>query len=174
MDTQEKEVRFGDGVLDESLRTVNRRLSKLSNIAIESIFDDLEINAKDLPNDIKDSIAKVKVYFSQQANKPKSERRADWSVNQQKRGIGVGRELSPDDSSLSPEERVFLARIEGFHQGKKFEYQLAMLALAENNAPKELIIAVCNYLKEKGRRWDDRDREKIEQQYNEQKYLWDE
>lgn len=192
MPKQEKEIHFGDGVLDEAKRTLNKRTANWTSTSINSLFDLLDPYAKDLPSDIKESIIKIKEYYRQQGNTPRLKPKTEVNIKQQKRTVkplpvmkpktegsikqqkSVAKIISPDDPNLPPETRVLAARLEGFNEGKDYEYKIAMLALADNNTPKELIIAVRDYIKKREHEWVSKGIDTIEQQYNDKKFLWDE
>lgn len=171
MSKQEKEIHFGDGVLDEAKRTLNKRTANWTSTIINSLFDLLDPYAKDLPSDIKESIIKIKEYYRQQGNTPRLKPKTEVNIKQQKSVVKI---ISPDDPNLPPETRVLAARLEGFNEGKDYEYKIAMLALADNNTPKELIVAVRDYIKKREHEWVSKGIDTIEQQYNDKKFLWDE
>lgn len=192
MSKQEKEVHLGDGVLEGALQTLNKCASKSINSLIEKFFDEFDAAAKDFPSDIRDCIAKVRDYLSQQGNEPRLELKTEGNIKRQKRTVkplqvikpitegsikqqkSVVKIISPDDPNLPPETRVLAARLEGFNEGKDYEYKIAMLALADNNTPKELIVAVRDYIKKREHEWVSKGIDTIEQQYNDKKFLWDE
>ena len=53
-------------------------------------------------------------------------------------------------------------------------YRIAMLALANNNASKELMHTASQYFRDRRGQFDDFGREKIDQEFNEKMHLWTE
>ena len=151
-------VKFGDGVLDEAKAGVNSRANGLVKIAIDVIFDYLEGKVKDLPETIK-----------RLRNSPEAEQKiaALWSEHLFEQG------LVPKGYNGLPDNLL----IKNFHQtgyldGLYVGYVLAMMALADNDAPKDLILTARDYIRPNlmGHHYDDRD--EFIGQYKNEKYSW--
>jgi hypothetical protein len=151
-------VNFGDGVLDGAKADINNRAKGLVKIAIDAVFDYLEGKVKDLPEIIK-----------QLRNSPETEQKiADlWSEHLSEEGlVPKGYNGLPDNLLISDFHQ------EGYLDGLYAGYVLAMMALADNDAPKDIILAVRDYIRLNliGHNYDDRD--EFIGQYKDEKYSW--
>ena len=151
-------VHFGDGVLDEAKGDINSRAKELVKIAIDVVFDYLEGEVKDLPETIK-----------RLHNSPETEQKIAelWSERLFEEGlVPKGYNSLPDNLLISNFHQ------EGYFDGLYAGYVLAMMALAENDAPKDIILAARDYIRPNliGHHYDDRD--EFIGQYKGEKYSW--
>lgn len=151
-------VNFGDGVLDGAKADINNRAKRLVKIAIDAVFDYLEGKVKDLPETIK-----------QLRNSPETEQKiaALWSEHLSEEGlVPKGYNGLPDNLLISNFHQ------EGYLDGLYAGYVLAMMALADNDAPKDIILAARDYIRPNliGHHYDDRD--EFIGQYKDEKYSW--
>ena len=126
-------VNFGDGVIDEAKADVNNRLNKLTKKIIYAFFDYLEGKVEDLPEKIK-----------QLRNSPETEREIAvlWSEHLFEEGlIPKGYNGLPDNLMISNFHQ------EGYLDGLYIGYILAMMALADNDAPKDIIFSARDYIR---------------------------
>lgn len=151
-------MNWGDGVLEEAKADVNSRAKELVKITIDIIFDYLEGKIKDLPETVK-----------RLRNNPETEQRivALWSEQLFKEGV------VPKDYSGLPDDLL----ISNFHQDGYLEglyagYVLAMMALVDINAPKDMILATRDYIRPNliGHHYNDRD--EFISRYKDGKYSW--
>ncbi|ARP49666.1 hypothetical protein B6259_01400 [Ruminococcaceae bacterium CPB6] len=151
-------VDFGDGVLDEAKADVNNRAKGLVKIAIDAVFDYLEGKVKDLPEIIK-----------QLRNNPETEQKiaALWSEQLSEEGFVPKRYNGLPDNLL-----ISNFRQDGYLDGLYAGYVLAMMALADNDASKDIILATRDYIRRNliGHHYDDRD--EFIGQYKDEKYSW--
>ena len=151
-------VRLGDGVVDEAKTETNNRLKELARITVNMFFDDLERLVKNLPDTIK-----------RLRNNPEVEQKVEalWSEQLYEEG------LAPKGYSGLP-DRLLVANIhqDGYLDGMYVGYILAMMALVDNNAPKDIVLAVRDYIRPNllGHHFDDR--EEFIGQYKSEKYRW--
>ena len=151
-------VNVGDGVLDEAKTNVNNRAKGLVKIAIDAVFDYLECRVKDLPKIIE-----------QLRNSPETEQKIAtlWSEHLFEEGlVPKGYNGLPDNLLISNFHQV------GYLDGLYAGYVLAMMALADNDAPKDIILAARDYIRPNllGHHYDDRD--EFFGQYKDEKYSW--
>lgn len=154
----DKNVRLGDGVFDEVKVNANNRLKELAKKAVDKFFDYLEDSVNDLPETVK-----------QLRNSPRAEQEitALWSEQLAENGIvPKGYNGLPDDLLISNFHQ------QGYLDGLYVGYALAMMALIDNNASKELIIAARDYIRSNllGHHYDDRD--EFINRYKDEKYSW--
>lgn len=151
-------VRLGDGVVDEAKSEANNRLKELVRITVNMFFDDLERRVKDLPDTIK-----------RLRNNPEVEQKVEelWSEQLFEEG------LIPKGYSDLPDKLL----IDNLHQtgyldGLYVGYALAMMAMVDNNADEDLILAVRDYIRPNlmGHHFNDRD--EFIFQYKNEKYSW--
>lgn len=123
-----KMVKLGDGVADKIKDNINENMSEtlimLSNIA----FNYLKKKIKDIPQGIE------KIFSSDEVQK---EILTLWSNQFCKRGL-----IPKGYNGLSAELLIANFRQEGYLDGLYAGYALAMMALVDNNARKELIFSV--------------------------------
>ncbi len=151
-------VHFGYGVIDEAKSDVNNRAKGLIKIAIDVVFDYLEGKVEDLPEIIK-----------QLRNSPETERKiaALWSEHIFEEGlVPKGYNGLPDNLLISNFHQ------EGYLAGLYTGYILAMMALADNNTPKDIIFSARDYIRLNliGHHYDDRD--EFIGRYKDEKYSW--
>lgn len=153
-----KSVKLGDGVADKIKDNINENMSEtltmLSNIA----FNYLKDKIKDIPQGIE------RILSSDEAQK---EILTLWSNQLCERGI------IPNGYNGLPDELLIANfRQEGYLDGLYAGYALAMMALVDNNAEKELIISVrddiCPNLI--GHHYNDRD--EFYKRYKGETYSW--
>jgi hypothetical protein len=151
-------VDFGDGVLDEAKADVNNRAKGLVKIAIDVVFDYLESKVKDLPEIIK-----------RLRNSPEIEQKTAtlWSKHLFEEGlVPKGFNGLPDNLLISNFHQ------KGYLDGLYAGYVLAMMALADSGASKDIILAARDYIRPNllGHHYDDRD--EFIGQYKDEKYSW--
>ena len=151
-------VRLGDGIVDEAKTEFNNRAGGLVKLAINMVFDYLENHVNDLP----DAVRRLR-------NNKEIEQKVEalWSEKLYEEG------LVPEGYSGLPDELL----IENLHQtgyldGLYVGYALAMMAMVDNNADENLILAVRGYIRPNlmGHHFDDRD--EFISQYKNEKYNW--
>jgi len=151
-------VHFGDGVLDEAKADINSKAKGLVKIAIDVVFDYLEGKVKDLP----ETIERLR-------NSPETEQRmaALWSEHLFEEGL-----VPKGYNGLQDNLLISNFHQEGYLDGLYAGYVLAMMALADNDAPKDIILAVRDYIRPNliGHHYDDRD--EFIGQYKDEKYSW--
>lgn len=151
-------IHFGDGVLDKAKSDVNDRTKGLVGIAINAFFDYLEEKVKNLP----EAIAHLR-------NDPDTEQKIAvlWSEYLYEKGL-----VPRGYSGLSDSLLISNFRQEGYMDGLYVGYVLAMMALVDNDAPKELAFAVRDYIRPNliGHYYNDRD--EFFTQYKKDKYHW--
>jgi hypothetical protein len=151
-------VHLGDGVLDAAKADVNSRTKELVKIVIDVVYDFLEGKVKDLPETIK-----------RLRNNPETEQEIAvlWSEHLFKAGlVPKGYNGLPDNLLISNFHQ------EGYVDGLYAGYALAMMALTDNDAPKDIILAARDYIRPNlmGHRYDNRD--EFIGQYKNEKYNW--
>ena len=151
-------VRLGDGVVDEAKAEANNRIKELVKMSVNMFFDYLESQMKDLPDTIK-----------RLRNNPELEQKVEtlWSEQLFEEG------LIPKGYSGLPDKLL----IDNLHQtgyldGLYVGYALAMMAMVDNNADENLILAVRDYIRPNlmGHHFNDRD--EFICQYKNEKYSW--
>ncbi len=154
----DKNVRFGDGVLDEAKAGVNSGAKELVNTAIDSLIKYLKGKVENLPETIERLL-----------NSPEAEQEitALWSEHLFKEG------LVPKGYSGLPDKLL----ISNFHQqgyidGLYVGYVLAMMALADNNASKDIILAARDYIRPYLTRHHYDESDEIIDRYKNEKYSW--
>lgn len=149
---------FGDGVLDEAKADVNNRTRGLVKIAIDTVFDYLEGKVKDIP----ETIERLR-------NSPETEQRiaALWSEHLFEEGL-----VPKGYSGLADNLLISNFHQEGYLDGLYAGYILAMMALTDNDVPKDIILAARDYIRPNliGRHYDEKD--EIIDQYKNEKYRW--
>ena len=151
-------VHFGDGVIDEAKADVNNRVRGLIKIVIDATFDHLETKVKELPEKIK-----------QLRNSPEIEQEitALWSEYLFEEGlVSKGYKGLPDDLLISNFHQ------EGYLDGLYIGYILAMMALADNDIPKDAILSVRDYIRPNLIRNHYNDKDKFISRYKDEKYNW--
>jgi len=151
-------VHFGDGVIDEAKADVNNRLNGLIKIFIGATFDFLEDKVKELPEKIK-----------QLRNNPEIEKEitALWSEYLFEEGlVPKGYKGLPDNLLISNFHQ------DGYLDGLYIGYILAMMALADNDIPKDAILSVRDYIRPNLIRNHYNDKDKFISRYKDEKYNW--
>ena len=151
-------VHLGDGVIDSAKTEANSRMQKMVKILIDTAFDYFDGKVQELP----ESISNIR-------NNPKIEQDIVdlWS-----------KELAKEDliprgyQGLSNSDLVSNMHQDGYLDGMYVGYILAMMALVENDAPKELILSVRDSIRPDliGHHYDDRD--EFVSKYKDEKYSW--
>jgi len=151
-------VRLGDGVVDEAKAEANNRIKELVKMSVNMFFDYLESQMKDLPDTIK-----------RLRNNPELEQKVEtlWSEQLFEEG------LVPKGYSGLP-DKLLVANLhqDGYLGGMYVGYILAMMALVDNGASKDTILAVRDYIRPNlmGHHFGDRD--EFISQYKNEKYSW--
>jgi hypothetical protein len=151
-------VYFSDGVLAEAKADVNSRTKGLVKIAIDLVFNYLEGKVKDLPETIE------RLRNSSEAEQKIA---ALWSEYLSEEGlVPKGYNGLPDNLLISNFQQ------EGYLDGLYAGYVLAMMALVENEAPKDIILAARDFIRPNliGHHYDDRG--EFIGQYKDEKYSW--
>lgn len=151
-------VRLGAGVADEAKAEFNIRAGGFAKTLIDMVFDHLENHVNELPDVIK------RLRSSQEI-----ERKVEtlWSEHLFEEGI-----VPKGYSGLSDKLLVANLHQEGYLDGIYVGYALAMMALVDNKAPDDLILAVRDYIRPNlmGHHFDDRD--EFISRYKDEKYNW--
>jgi hypothetical protein len=151
-------VRLGEGVLVAAKAAVNSRIKELARTSVGVFFDFVEGKVKDLPETIK-----------RLRNNPEAEQKiaALWSEHL------FEADLAPKGYNGLPDSLlVSNLHQEGYLDGLYAGYVLAMMALADNDAPKDIILAARDCIRPNltGRHYDYRD--EFIGQYKDGKYNW--
>lgn len=151
-------VHLGDGVLDETKAEINNRITELIKIVIDVVFNSLKDKIDDLP-----------AIIEQLRNNPEVEQKIAtlWSKHLAEKGlIPKGYNGLPDHLLISN----FLQ--DGYLEGLYVGYVLAMMALVDNNASKNIIIAVRDYIRPNLTRHYYHDRDEFINRYKNEQYRW--
>lgn len=153
----DNDVHFGDGVLDEAKAVVNSELIEWEKIIILTVSNYLKDKVKDLPETIERLF-----------NSPKTERElaALWSEHLTEVGlVPKGYNGLPDNLLISNFHQ------EGYSDGLYAGYVLAMMALADNDAPKDIILSARDCIRPNlAGHYDEKD--EFIRRYKEEKYSW--
>lgn len=151
-------VRLGDGVVDEAKAEVNNRIKELVKMSVNMFFDYLESQMKELPDTIK-----------RLRSNPELEQKVEalWSEQLFEDGL-----VPKGYSGLPDKLLVTNLHQDGYLGGMYVGYILAMMALVDNGASKDTILAVRDYIRPNlmGHHFDDRD--EFIGQYKNEKYSW--
>lgn len=138
-------VRLGDGVVDEAKAEANNRIKELVKMSVNMFFDYLESQMKDLPDTIK-----------RLRSNPELEQKVEalWSEQLFEEGL-----VPKGYSGLPDKLLVTNLHQDGYLGGMYVGYILAMMALVDNGASKDTILAVRDYIRPNlmGHHFDDRD-----------------
>ena len=149
-------VRLGDGVVDEAKAEANNRIKELVKMSVNMFFDYLESQMKDLPDTIK-----------RLRSNPELEQKVEalWSEQLFEEGL-----VPKGYSGLPDKLLVTNLHQDGYLGGMYVGYILAMMALVDNGASKDTILAVRDYIRPNlmGHHFDDRD--EFIGQYKNEKY----
>lgn len=152
-------VHLGDGALNEAKANINSRINDLVKIIIDVVFDYFEGAVKDLPEKIEHlrSSPEVEQKIASLCSEHLFE---EGLVPRCYKGL-------PDNlliSNIRQDEYVF-----GLYGG----YILAMIALVDNDVPKDIILAVRDYIRPIIFDHPYDDRIKFVEQFNkDEKYSW--
>lgn len=151
-------VQLGDGVLDAAKENINIRLNQFLKQGIDIVFDYIGDKTKDLP----ETIERLR-------RQPKTTQEiADlWSKRLFEEGVvPEGYNGLPDNLLISNFHQ------DGYLAGMYVGYVLAMMALVDNDASKDLILSVRDYIRPNliGHHYDDRD--EFIDRYEDDKYKW--
>ena len=153
-----EKVRLGDGVVDEAKAEANNRIKELVKMSVNMFFDYLESQMKDLPDTIK-----------RLRSNPELEQKVEalWSEQLFEEGL-----VPKGYSGLPDKLLVTNLHQDGYLGGMYVGYILAMMALVDNGASKDTILAVRDYIRPNlmGHHFDDRD--EFIGQYKNEKYSW--
>ena len=154
----DNDVHLGDGVLDKAKADVNNRAKGLAKIAIDTVFDYLEEKVKDLPDIIK-----------RLRNNSETEQKiaAVWSERLfEEDFVPKGYAGLPDSLLISNFHQ------DGYLEGLYVGYVLAMMALVDNDASKDIILATRDCIRPNliGHHYNDR--EEFTGRYKDEKYTW--
>lgn len=151
-------VRLGDGIVDEAKTEFNNRAGGLVKLAINMVFDYLENHVNDLP----DAVRRLR-------NNKEIEQKVEalWSEQLFEEGL-----VPKGYSGLPDKLLVTNLHQDGYLGGMYVGYILAMMALVDNGASKDTILAVRDYIRPNlmGHHFDDRD--EFIGQYKNEKYSW--
>ena len=151
-------VRLGGGVVDEAKAEANNRIKELVKMSVNMFFDYLESQMKDLPDTIK-----------RLRSNPELEQKVEalWSEQLFEEGL-----VPKGYSGLPDKLLVTNLHQDGYLGGMYVGYILAMMALVDNGASKDTILAVRDYIRPNlmGHHFDDRD--EFISQYKNEKYNW--
>ena len=151
-------VRLGDGVVDEAKAEANNRIKELVKMSVNMFFDYLESQMKDLPDTIK-----------RLRSNPELEQKVEalWSEQLFEEGL-----VPKGYSGLPDKLLVTNLHQDGYLGGMYVGYILAMMALVDNGASKDTILAVRDYIRPNlmGHHFDDRD--EFISQYKNEIYSW--
>ena len=151
-------VRLGDGVVDEAKAEANNRIKELVKMSVNMFFDYLESQMKDLPDTIK-----------RLRSNPELEQKVEalWSEQLFEEGL-----VPKGYSGLPDKLLVTNLHQDGYLGGMYVGYILAMMALVDNGASKDTILAVRDYIRPNlmGHHFDDRN--EFISQYKNEKYSW--
>lgn len=130
---ENKDVRLGDGVLEEAKSVVNARLTDLVGELLNVAFDKLKEKATELPSSIEKALSNPKT---------KQEIVAQYSERLAKEGlIPSGYVGLPDDLLIHNFHQ------EGYIDGLFVGYKLALKAMVDGNVPEEMVLTVRDSLR---------------------------
>lgn len=145
-------------IIDETKNEISNRIKKIAKIFINDFFDLLEDKVENLPNTIK-----------QLRNNPEMEQKLEilWSEHLFKEGL-----VPKGYNGLSDTLLISNFRQEGYLEGLYIGYIFAMMALADKNISKDIIITIRDYIRPNliGNYYKDRD--EIINKYKGKKYSW--
>lgn len=153
----DNDVHFGDGVLDDAKAVVNSEVKELVKTFIHTISDYLKGKVKNLPETIERIL-----------NSPETEREIAvlWSEHLFEEGlVPKGYNGLPDNLLISNFHQ------KGYSDGLYAGYVLAMMALTDNDAPKDIILSARDCIRPNlAGHYDDKD--EFIHRYREEKYSW--
>lgn len=131
------------------------------------------IVAKNLQSEIQEGVAKLSKFFNKQNNELEIEGNSSTTMEQFERNGDLDRIVPPNARNFPPKTKLFATYLFAFNEGMEYGYRITMLALANNNASKELMHSASKYFYDR-KILDDADKEKIDQEFNEIMHLWNE
>lgn len=154
----DKSVHLGAGVTDKVKENINENMSDALMLLTNIIFDYLKDKIKDIPKGVEKLLSSTEV---------KQEIVAQWSNQLFEKGL-----IPKGYNGLPDEFLIANFRQEGYLDGLYAGYVLAMMALVDNDAEKELIHLVRDTIRPNlvGHHYDNRD--EFYKLYNGEKYSW--
>lgn len=148
-------IKLGDGVIDDIKSSANQETSEIGKMLVKVFSDFLKkkvqgINLEELfSKENQEELVKL------------------WSVQLAEKGL-----ISKGYAGLSEEQLINNLHQEGYLDGIYAGYVLSMMALVDNDAPKNLIISVRDEVRPNlmGNHYNDRD--KLISGYKDEKYNW--
>ena len=147
-----------ESILDRIKTILKERTKKSIEIAVNAIFDNVDLKAENIP----EVIAKI-------CSKPEVEQEIEnvWSELLFEEGL-----IPKGYNGLPNVLLVSNLHQEGYLDGLYAGYVLAMMALADNGASKEMIASVRNDMRPNLVRLHYNDREEFFNRYKDEKYNW--
>ena len=151
-------VHSTESVIDVAKADATARMKRLVTITIDAFFDFLEDKVHDFPETVK-----------QLYHDPELEQKINdlWSEHLFAEGL-IPKEYSglPDNLLISNFHQ------DGYLDGLYVGYMLAMMALTDNDVPKDIILAIRDYIRPNliGQYYKDRD--DVFNQYQNERYNW--
>ena len=133
LNSQQGDVRLGDGVLNAGTVKANEILKNLLELAMQKVGDYAAQEIKDIS--IEDAISKVMALF--QKKEIKAEIVASWSAHLYEQGIVPEGYVGLSDEMIKDN---FVQ--EGYLMGCRAGFYATVMALADNGVPKELAVPV--------------------------------
>ena len=154
----EKSVHLGDGVADKVKVNINENMSDALTMLSNIVFDYIKDKIKDIPVGIE------KLFSSTDAQK---EIVTLWSNQLFEKGL-----IPKGYNGLPDELLITILHQTGYLDGLYAGYVLAMMALVDNDAEKELIISVRDDIRPNliGHHYNDRD--EFYKRYKSETYNW--
>lgn len=155
MEENKKSVRLGEGVADGLKKSVNERMLELGQVTLDTVSEFIKKKIEGIDPD---------KLFSQ---KNKEELVKIWSDQLAQKGlipqgyVGLPETLLIDDMHQ-----------DGYLSGMYVGYVLAMMALADNDASKDLVLAVRDDMRPNLMGQHYNNREEFFRRYKDEKYSW--
>ena len=158
----ENKVRLCDGVLDAAKADANSRMQNFVKSVIDALFDYAESKAKELPDKIPQIIEKMR-------HSPEAVEQITtlWSEKLYDKGL-----IPKGYAGLQDDILIHNFRQEGYLDGMYVGYIFSMMALVDNEASKDLILAIRDSVRPNllGHHYDKSD--EFTSKYKEEKYRW--
>lgn len=162
MENNKDTVHFGENVANEVKSVVNDEMKDILKIVVKAFSKKIKDKIPELPDKIEEKIKEM-------ASKPDivDEIAVEWSKELHERGL-----IPKGYNGLPDELLIANFRQEGYLDGLYAGYALAMMALVDNNAEKELIISVRDDIRPNliGHHYNDRD--EFYKRYKGETYSW--
>lgn len=162
MENNKDAVHFGENVANEVKSVVNDEMKDILKIVVKAFSKKIKDKIPELPDKIEEKIKEM-------AGKPDivDEKAVEWSKELHERGL-----IPKGYYGLPDELLIANFRQEGYLDGLYAGYALAMMALVDNNAEKELIISVRDDIRPNliGHHYNDRD--EFYKRYKSETYSW--